>query len=50
MTDGDIVLQDVRGPSALGGGWRRSLGLSSIRTRLRHRFFNFVMHASIGQD
>jgi ABC-2 type transport system permease protein len=27
MTDGDIVLQDVRGPSALGGGWRRSLEL-----------------------
>jgi len=27
MTDGEVVLRDVRGPSALGGGWRRSLEL-----------------------
>src|ERR687895_2772063 len=30
MNDAESVLREVRGPSALGGGWRRSLDLLSL--------------------
>lgn len=30
MSDEELVLRDVRGPSALGGGWRRSLDLLTL--------------------
>jgi ABC-2 type transport system permease protein len=45
MSDGEAVLRDVRGPSALGGGWRRSLELLYLiaSTEFKRTYFGTVL-------
>lgn len=45
MSDGELVLRDVRGPSALGGGWRRSLELLYLiaSTEFKRTYFGTVL-------
>jgi ABC-2 type transport system permease protein len=44
-TDGDLTLRDVPGPSALGGGWRRSLELLYLFavTEFKKTYFGTVL-------
>jgi len=45
MTDGAVELRDVRGPSALGGGWRRSFDLLYLiaATEFKKTYFGTVL-------
>jgi ABC-2 type transport system permease protein len=45
MTDPSLELRDVRGPSALGGGWRRSLDLLYLIsiTEFKRTYFGTVL-------
>jgi ABC-2 type transport system permease protein len=45
VSDGELVLRDVRGPSALGGGWRRSLELLYLiaSTEFKRTYFGTVL-------
>lgn len=45
MSVSDLELQDVRGPSALGGGWRRSLELLYLiaSTEFKRTYFGTVL-------
>jgi ABC-2 type transport system permease protein len=45
MSDGVLELEEVRGPSALGGGWRRSLELLYLMasTEFKRNYFGTVL-------
>ncbi len=45
MSDQDLTLREVRGPSALGGGWRRSLDLLTLIavTDFRRAYFGTAL-------
>jgi ABC-2 type transport system permease protein len=45
MTDGALELEDVRGPSALGGGWRRSMELLFLMasTEFKRNYFGTAL-------
>ena len=45
MMDGALELEDVRGPSALGGGWRRSLELLYLMasTEFKRNYFGTAL-------